>query len=408
MAYTQRLIHLTTATAFILLLLVNGRVNAESNAGGVQVSVWNNLGFNASPPLPNTEPTGELIDTDIWHSFDQQPLFNLYEDFIVRYQSNITTDTDSQIRFYAPADDGVQLFINNQQVINDWVDKGGGGSISQPVAFTAGLSQPITLWFYENGGGAWVQLYWQINDGDWQPVPASAFTLLPATPTTTEAPTTTDAPTTTQETSTTTTTIGTQTTHHLQVTVPSSSVPSSTVAEPVLTVPVTTTTSPAQTTLPSTVPVSTVPVPEPTYAPTTTQQMPTTTLPLQEPTLIVPSTTTPTLQLIADGDVNAEEATVLATDAEVLQTVTADQAQEIFDALELDTLSTTQLDALLEAVQNAPIEVREAFEEEINIFDGAVDSYVPIGSTVPISTRRLVIAASAMLSAVPMASAKRN
>jgi hypothetical protein len=52
--------------------------------------------------------------------------------------------------------------------------------------------------------------------------------------------------------------------------------------------------------------------------------------------------------------------------------------------------------------------VREAFEETINIFDGAVDSYVPIGSTVPISTRRLVIAASAMLAAVPMASAKRN
>lgn len=402
MAYTQRLIHLTTATAFILLLLVNGRVNAESNAGGVQVSVWNNLGFNASPPLPSAEPTGELIDTDIWHNFDQQPLFNLYEDFIVRYQSNITTDSDAQVRFYAPADDGVQLFINNQQVINDWRDKGGGGSISDPVAFTAGLSQPITLWFYENGGGAWVQLYWQINDGDWQPVPASAFSLLPATPTTTEAPTTTDAPTTTQEPST-TTTIQTQTTHHLQTSVPSSSV-----AEPVVTVPETTTTSVVQTTLPSTVPVSTVPVPESTYAPTTAPQLPTTTLPLPEPTLLVPSTTTPTLQLIADGDVNAEEATVLATDAEVLQTVTADQAQEIFDALELDTLSATQLDALVEAVQEAPIAVREAFEETINIFDGAVDSYVPIGSTVPISTRRLVIAAGAMLSAVPMASAKRN
>ena len=136
--------------------------------------------------------------------------------------------------------------------------------------------------------------------------------------------------------------------------------------------------------------------------------MPTTTLPLPEPTLLVPSTTTPTLQLMTDGDVNAEEATVLATDAEVLQTVTADQAQEIFDALELDTLSATQLDALVEAVQEAPTEVREAFEEAINIFDGAVDSYVPIGSTVPISTRRLVIAAGAMLAAVPMASAKRN
>lgn len=374
-----------------MLLLANGRASADTNAGGVQVSVWNNLGYNASPPLPTTPPTGELIDADIWHNFDQQPLFNLYEDFIVRFQSNITTDVDAQVRFYAPADDGVQLFINDAQVINDWRDKGGGGSFSQPVAFTAGLSQPITLWFYENGGGAWVQLYWQINDGDWQPVPASAFTLSVSTPTTTEQPTTTDAPTTTQEPSTTTTTIQTQTTLNLQTTIPA-------------TVPETTTTSLAVTT----VPVSTVPVPAPTYAPTTEPQMPTTTLPIPEPPLLVPSTTTPTLQLIADGDVNAEEATAIATDAEALQEVTLEQAQEIFSELPLDTLTEEQLDALVEAVQDAPTEVREAFEEAINIFDGAVDSYVPVGSTVPISTRRLVIAAGAMLAAAPVPSARRK
>jgi len=375
MARTQRLIRLATGVAFILLLLAHGQTKANANADGVQVSVWNNLGFNDSPPLPTTEPTGELIDTDIWHDFDQQPLFNLYEDFIVRFQSNITIDIDAQVRFYAPADDGVQLFINNQQVINDWFDKGGGGSISEPVQFTAGVSQPITLWFYENGGGAWVQLYWRINDDDWQPVPASAFA---ATPTTT--------------------TIQTQTTLNLQTTIP----------EPVVTVPETTTTVAVQTTLASTVPVSTVPVPAPTYAPTTTQQLPTTTLPLPEPPLLVPSTTTTTIQLITDGDVNADEATVLATNPEVLQTVTADQAQEIFDALEIDTLTDTQLDALIDAVQNAPTAVRETFEETINIFDGAVDSYVPIGSTVPISTRRLVIAAGAMLAAAPVPSARRK
>lgn len=403
MARTQRLIRLSTGLAFLFLLLANGQASANTNAGGVEVSVWNNRGFNASPPLPTTEPTGELIDADIWHNFDQQPLFNLYEDFIVRFQSNITTDVDALVRFYAPADDGTQLFINDTQVINDWIDKGGGGSISQPVQFTAGISQPVTLWFYENGGGAWVQLYWQINDEDWQPVPASAFSLAPATTTTTEPPTTTDAPTTTQEPSTTTTSLAleTQTTHHLQTTVP----------EPVVTVPEISTTVPAVTTLPSSVPVSTSLAPLPSYAPTTTQPLPATTQPLQEPTLTIPSitsTTAPTLQLIADGDVNAEEAAVLATDSEVLRQVTPDQAQEIFAALDIDTLTTTQLEALVEAVQDAPEDVREAFEETINIFDGGIDSYVPLGSTVPISTRRMVIAAGAMLSAAPMASSARR
>lgn len=393
MARTQRLIRVATSLAFIWLLIANGRVNAS--ADGVQVSVWNNLGFNASPPLPTSEPRGELTDSDINHNFDQQPLFNLYEDFIVRFQSNITTGVDAQVRFYAPADDGVQLYLSDTLIINDWVDKGGGGSFSQPVAFTAGLSQPITLWFYENGGGAWVELWWQINDGQWLPVPASAFSVAPASPTTTQPATTTSEAPTTTEASTTTTSIETQTTHHLQGTLP----------EPAV---VTSTTVPVPATSDSPVPVSTSLVPAPTYAPTTAPQLPTTTLPLPEPTLLVPSTTTPTLQLIADGDVNAEEATAIATDPEALQQITADQASEVFAALELDTLTATELGALVEAVQDAPIEVREAFEEQINVFDGAVDSYVPIGSTVPISTRRLVIAAGAMLAAAPMPSARRK
>jgi len=226
MARTQRLIRVATSLAFIWLLIANGRVNAS--ADGVQVSVWNNLGFNASPPLPTSEPTGELTDSDINHNFDQQPLFNLYEDFIARFQSNITTDVDAQVRFYAPADDGVQLYVSDTLIINDWVDKGGGGSISQPVAFTAGLSQPITLWFYENGGGAWVELWWQINDGEWLPVPASAFSVAPASPTTTQPATTTSEAPTTTEASTTTTSIGTQTTHHLQGTLPEPAVVTST------------------------------------------------------------------------------------------------------------------------------------------------------------------------------------
>jgi len=262
------------------------------------------------------------------------------------------------------------------------------------VQFTAGMSQPVTLWFYENGGGAWVELWWQINDGEWQPVPASAFSLSPATPTTTEPTTTTDAPTTTQEPSTTTTSIETQTTLNLQTTIPA-------------TVPETTTTSLAVTTVPSTVPVATSLAPAPTYAPTTTQPLPTTTLPIPETTSTIPSTTT-TIQLIPDADVNAEQATAIATDPEALQDITAEQASEVFAALPLDTLTDQQLDALVEAVQDAPTEVREAFEETINIFDGAVDSYVPIGSTVPISTRRLVIAAGAMLAAAPVPSARRK
>jgi hypothetical protein len=53
---------------------------------------------------------------------------------------------------------------------------------------------------------------------------------------------------------------------------------------------------------------------------------------------------------------------------------------------------------LVSAVQDAPTEVRESFEESINVFGGAVDTYVPIGSTVPVGTRRALIAITIMTS----------
>jgi hypothetical protein len=433
MARTQRLIRLGTALAFICLLFANGNAKAE-NTNGVSVTVWNNRGFNASPPIPPTTAiTGEYITDDVQDNFDAQPVFNLYEDFIVRYQGFITAPVTANVRFYAPADDGVQMFLSEQRIINDWRDKGGGGSFSAPVQMVADVSQPFTLWFYENGGGAWVNLQWDI-DGYWQTIPASAFTISAiATTTTTQEPatTTTEAPTTT--------TSEIPTTTNLQGTSPPMVVQTSVPVEVPQTTDTTATTvaavvpQPTQpvTTLGSSVPVATVPATSSTDAPAVTLPMPTTTLPIQEPTLEPPpenqtETETQILELIDNLDestpeeiieavdtfieagITSDTALALATSGELLETITAEQASEIFDALDITTLDASQAAELVEAVQDAPVAVRESFEEQVNIFDGVVDSYVPIGSTVPISTRRLVIAAGALLSAVPVSSGRRN
>lgn len=112
-------------------------------------------------------------------------------------------------------------------------------------------------------------------------------------------------------------------------------------------------------------------------------------------------------------EVSQEQATVLAGSAEVLAVITQEQASQIFEALDLNELNENQLDEVIAAVQDAPTEVREAFETEINIFDGAADTYVPIGSAVPISSRRVVIAATGIVvaaagSAVQSHSARKN
>jgi len=62
---------------------------------------------------------------------------------------------------------------------------------------------------------------------------------------------------------------------------------------------------------------------------------------------------------------------------------------------------------LVAAVQDAPTEVRAAFEEAINLFDGSTDTYVPLGSNVPVKTRRVVIAVSALFVAAPVTTKRR-
>jgi hypothetical protein len=100
--------------------------------------------------------------------------------------------------------------------------------------------------------------------------------------------------------------------------------------------------------------------------------------------------------------VTPEQATELATNPEVLATITGEQATEIFEALVVEDLTEEQLTALVAAVQDAPTAVRESFESEVNIFSGAVDSYVPLGSTVPVGTRRTLVVMTLVTSAMVM------
>jgi hypothetical protein len=117
-----------------------------------------------------------------------------------------------------------------------------------------------------------------------------------------------------------------------------------------------------------------------------------------EPTLPTPI---PTSTSTIPPNITEEEATKIALDPEVLATITADEATQVFEALVIDELTDTQLEELVASVQEAPTEVREAFEKTVDIFGGGLDTYVPVGSNVPVSTRRTLVT----LAAVTMAAA---
>jgi hypothetical protein len=104
---------------------------------------------------------------------------------------------------------------------------------------------------------------------------------------------------------------------------------------------------------------------------------------------------------VIENGVTEEQATDLATSEKVLQSIDGDQATEIFDAVDIGAVTPEEAAQLVAAVQNAPTEVRAAMESEINVFQGAIDTYTPLDSKVPVSGRRVIVAATGIIVVAP-------
>jgi hypothetical protein len=360
--------------------------------------------------------------TDFWFDYSEPTLF-----VAITYQSD-TFPSDPQLWLYT--EDGVLLitnddFIGLQSRIEIEVPAGryrlrASTCCYEPDVWRGGGEWNIQYELYYNGlqtdptttTEVTTSLPPEVSSTTTQPelptttllpgeppsTTSSTTSTIPETTTTWELPTTsTILPTTTTTTVPTTTVPVTEapTTSTLVLETPQTSLVPTTSLSPFFPTPLTTT-SPPTTTATTTIP--------PTSQPTEIASEPPQTAPDS------PETTTTTLPPIVEGEaVEPEIAVAYATDPQVLATVTADEATEIFDAIIVDELTPEQAAEIVAAVQDAPPEVREAFEEEINVFDGTFDTYVPLGSNVSVSTRRTVTAATAALGAtIPVANRKQT
>ena len=243
--------------------------------------------------------------------------------------------------------------------------------------------------------------------------PPQTTTTIPETVSTvtSTSSTTTSTSTTVAPTTTTTVYVPPATTS----TVPETTTTTTTEPEPA---PTTTLPLPLETTTSTSTTTSTVP-PVTTTQPdvTTTLQAPTDEPePLTQTELLntlkaLSEASTEAIEAIVDSvlskDLDTSQATLLITSPAVLENITPAQAEQLFSEIAPTELSPDEAEAVVEAVQDAPSSVRKAFESVLNIFQGFADNYVPLNSTVPVSTRRALIALGAVFLTVAPAPARR-
>ena len=103
-----------------------------------------------------------------------------------------------------------------------------------------------------------------------------------------------------------------------------------------------------------------------------------------------------------------DQAVSVASEPAVLEVLTNAEAEQVFEQVAVEELSTEQAVELVDAVQDAPSKVRKAFEAVLNMFEGFADDYVMTNQTVPIKTRRALIALSAVFLVAAPAPNRRN
>jgi hypothetical protein len=132
-------------------------------------------GYNQSPPEGcNTSP--QYLGVVPYIGFDDGsggPL-GYSEDYQYNWTGYFKQTLNQTLQFRLCSDDGMRLYLNNQLIVSNWYDR--GGQCGLPVSYTMQNDDwvPISVWFYENGGGSNGSLQWNLGSS-WEVIPSSAF-----------------------------------------------------------------------------------------------------------------------------------------------------------------------------------------------------------------------------------------
>ncbi|MHC4325396.1 MAG: PA14 domain-containing protein, partial [Planctomycetota bacterium] len=138
------------------------------DGGGLRADYYNGMNFETLM-LTRTDPEVDFG----WGNGG--PDASVGDDqYSARWTGEVEAVFTETYTFYTSSDDGTRLWVNGQQLIDDWTDHGVQEN-SGTIELEAGNTYSLVLEFYENGGGSVVRLLWSSDSTPKQIIPQAAL-----------------------------------------------------------------------------------------------------------------------------------------------------------------------------------------------------------------------------------------
>ncbi|GFZ82819.1 hypothetical protein GCM10008018_30880 [Paenibacillus marchantiophytorum] len=131
---------------------------------GLTAKYYDNMNFTS---LKATR-TDATVNFD-WGMGSPMPSMGM-DEFSVRWTGKVKPQYTGAYTFYTSSDDGARLWVNNQLIIDKWIDQA-ETEWSGTINLTAGQKYDIKLEYYDNNEDAIAKLYWSSASQPKQIVP---------------------------------------------------------------------------------------------------------------------------------------------------------------------------------------------------------------------------------------------
>ncbi len=137
---------------------------SSGSGPGLYAQFYNNMTLSGSPVLTRVDPQ---VDFN-WNGNSPGSGVNA-DQWSAKWTGTITAPQTGTYTFSITSDDGSRLYINGQELIDNWRDQA-STTETATISLNAGQSYSIEADYYQNGGASNMTLGWLLPDGSNSPV----------------------------------------------------------------------------------------------------------------------------------------------------------------------------------------------------------------------------------------------